>query len=174
MQPAVATVRPACARARLRLRNRRPRHRQNSRRFCRHVRVRVQLIRHFEPCTTDIYLHNDCAHVGLIVHAPVAVGSDDCGASTGTGGGVLRRCTIGCTISGEDRRSPNITRAPLLSVRDGGGVGDRGEGDSTGRGRCAACVRSLAWSWCRAGGGASCCAARTAWSMKLTWLSCRY
>ena len=33
--------------------------------------MRVQLIRHFKTCTTDIYLHKDCAHVGLIVHAPV-------------------------------------------------------------------------------------------------------
>ena len=35
------------------------------------VRVRVQIIRHFKACTTDIYLHNDCAHVGSSVHAPV-------------------------------------------------------------------------------------------------------
>ena len=35
------------------------------------VRVRVQLIRHFKPCTTDIYLHNECAHVGLSIRAPV-------------------------------------------------------------------------------------------------------
>ena len=34
--------------------------------------MRVQLIRHFKTCTTDIYLHKDCAHVGLIVHAPVS------------------------------------------------------------------------------------------------------
>ena len=35
------------------------------------LRVRVQIIRHFETCTTDIYLHHDCAHVGLSTHAPV-------------------------------------------------------------------------------------------------------
>ena len=35
------------------------------------VRVRVRLIRHFKTCTTDIYLQNECAHVGLSVHAPV-------------------------------------------------------------------------------------------------------
>ena len=34
------------------------------------TRVRVQLIRHFKTCTTDIYLQNDCAYVGLSVHAP--------------------------------------------------------------------------------------------------------
>ena len=27
------------------------------------LRVRLQLIRHVETCTTDIYLHNECAHV---------------------------------------------------------------------------------------------------------------
>ena len=37
------------------------------------IRVRVQLIRHFKTCTTDIYLQNECAHVGLSVHAPVYV-----------------------------------------------------------------------------------------------------
>ena len=37
------------------------------------VRVRVQLIRHFKTCKTDIYLQNKCAHVGLSVHAPVAL-----------------------------------------------------------------------------------------------------
>ena len=36
------------------------------------VQVRVQLIRQFKTCTTDIYLHNDCAHVELSVHAPVS------------------------------------------------------------------------------------------------------
>ena len=37
-----------------------------------HLRVRVQLIiRHLKTCTTDIYIHNDCAHVGLSIHAPV-------------------------------------------------------------------------------------------------------
>ena len=34
--------------------------------------VRVQLIRHFKTCTTDIYLQKDCAHVGLSVHAPAS------------------------------------------------------------------------------------------------------
>ena len=38
----------------------------------KYLRARVQLIRHFKICTTDIYLHNDCAHVGLSVHAPVS------------------------------------------------------------------------------------------------------
>ena len=33
--------------------------------------MRVQLIRHFKTCTTDSYLQNECAHVGLSVHAPV-------------------------------------------------------------------------------------------------------
>ena len=37
------------------------------------IRVRVQIIRHFKTCTTDIYLQNECAHVGLSVHAPVSV-----------------------------------------------------------------------------------------------------
>ena len=36
------------------------------------VWVRVQLIRHFKTCTTDIYLHIECEHVGLSIHAPVA------------------------------------------------------------------------------------------------------
>ena len=36
--------------------------------------MRVQLIRHFETCTTDIYIHNECAHVGLSVRAPVRFG----------------------------------------------------------------------------------------------------
>ena len=35
------------------------------------IRVRVQLIRHLKPCTNDIHLHNECAHVGLSIHAPV-------------------------------------------------------------------------------------------------------
>ena len=35
------------------------------------VRVRVQLIRTFKTCTTDIYLRNECAHVGLSIHAPL-------------------------------------------------------------------------------------------------------
>ena len=35
------------------------------------VRVRLQLIRHVKTCTTDIYLHNERAHVGLSTHAPV-------------------------------------------------------------------------------------------------------
>ena len=34
------------------------------------LRVRVQIIRHFKTCMTDIYLQNECAHVGLSVHAP--------------------------------------------------------------------------------------------------------
>ena len=38
------------------------------------IRVRVQ-IRHFKTCTTDIYLQNECAHVGLSVHAPEPCGS---------------------------------------------------------------------------------------------------
>ena len=37
------------------------------------IRVRLQLIRHFKTCTTDIYLHNECAHVGLSVDAPVYI-----------------------------------------------------------------------------------------------------
>ena len=37
------------------------------------IRVRLQLIRHFKTCTTDIYLHNECAHVGLSIDAPVRV-----------------------------------------------------------------------------------------------------
>ena len=41
------------------------------------IRVRVQLIRHFKTCTADIYLHNECAHVGLSIHAPVRVNSKD-------------------------------------------------------------------------------------------------
>ena len=45
------------------------------------IRVRVQLIRHFKPCTTDIFLHNECAHVGLSIHAPVDAGE---GARTET------------------------------------------------------------------------------------------
>ena len=36
-----------------------------------HLRVRVQLIRHLKTCTTDIYLNNDCAHVGSSIHAPI-------------------------------------------------------------------------------------------------------
>jgi len=41
--------------------------------ICKHasVRVRLQLILHFKTCTTDIYLHNECAHVGLSIDAPV-------------------------------------------------------------------------------------------------------
>ena len=35
------------------------------------VRVRVQLIRHLKTCTTDIFLHHECAHGRLSVHAPV-------------------------------------------------------------------------------------------------------
>ena len=35
------------------------------------LRVRVQIIRHVKTCMTDIYLQNECAHVGLSVHAPV-------------------------------------------------------------------------------------------------------
>ena len=35
------------------------------------IRVRVQIIRHLKTCTTDVYLQNECAHVGLSVHAPV-------------------------------------------------------------------------------------------------------
>eukprot|EP01048_Picozoa_sp_COSAG05_P007394 COSAG05_NODE_520_length_9047_cov_2.500224_10_plen_104_part_00 len=35
------------------------------------VRVRVQLIRHSKTCMTEIQLHNECAHVGLSIHAPV-------------------------------------------------------------------------------------------------------
>ena len=35
------------------------------------LRVRVQLIRHSKTCTTDIYIQNECAHVGLSIHAPV-------------------------------------------------------------------------------------------------------
>ena len=36
------------------------------------VRLRVHLIRHCnKACTTDVYLHHECAHVGLSVHAPV-------------------------------------------------------------------------------------------------------
>eukprot|EP01048_Picozoa_sp_COSAG05_P019806 COSAG05_NODE_3204_length_2245_cov_3.080615_3_plen_191_part_00 len=50
------------------------------------LRVRVQLIRHVKTCTTDIYLHNECAHVGLSVHAPVGptvmFGGSTTGAST--------------------------------------------------------------------------------------------
>ena len=34
------------------------------------VRVRVQLIRHLKTCTTDIYIQNECAHVGLSGNAP--------------------------------------------------------------------------------------------------------
>ena len=37
------------------------------------VRVRLQLIRHFKTCTTEIYLHNECAHVGLSIDAPVVL-----------------------------------------------------------------------------------------------------
>ena len=33
--------------------------------------MRVQLIRYFKTFTTDIYIQNDCAHVGLSVHVPV-------------------------------------------------------------------------------------------------------
>ena len=36
------------------------------------VRVRLQLIRHVKTCTTDIYLHNERAHVGLSGHAHLA------------------------------------------------------------------------------------------------------
>eukprot|EP01048_Picozoa_sp_COSAG05_P019805 COSAG05_NODE_3204_length_2245_cov_3.080615_2_plen_177_part_00 len=35
------------------------------------LRVRVQLIRHLKTCTADIYIHNECAHVGLSIHAPM-------------------------------------------------------------------------------------------------------
>ena len=35
------------------------------------LRVRVQIIRHVKSCTADIYIQNDCAHVGVSVHAPV-------------------------------------------------------------------------------------------------------
>ena len=46
VQPAVAAIGPACARTRLWLRDRRPRHRQNSRRrFCRHVRPHAICVR---------------------------------------------------------------------------------------------------------------------------------
>ena len=37
---------------------------------CTDIRVRVQLLRHFKTCTTDIELQNECAHVGLSVHVP--------------------------------------------------------------------------------------------------------
>ena len=39
-----------------------------------YIWVRLQLIRHVKTCTTDIYLHNECAHVGLSIDAPVCVG----------------------------------------------------------------------------------------------------
>ena len=29
------------------------------------IQLPLQLIRHFNTCTTDIYLQNECAHVGL-------------------------------------------------------------------------------------------------------------
>eukprot|EP01048_Picozoa_sp_COSAG05_P012670 COSAG05_NODE_1287_length_5276_cov_10.526173_4_plen_165_part_00 len=35
------------------------------------IRVRVQLIRHLKTCTTEVYIQNECAHVGLSIHAPV-------------------------------------------------------------------------------------------------------
>ena len=35
--------------------------------------MRVELIGHFKICMTDIYLQNECAHVGLSVHAPVHI-----------------------------------------------------------------------------------------------------
>ena len=37
------------------------------------VSMRVQIIRHCKTCMTDIYLQNECAHVGLSVHAPVCI-----------------------------------------------------------------------------------------------------
>ena len=42
-----------------------------------YLQVLVQLIRHFKTCTTDIYLQNECAHVGLSLHAPVVLCSND-------------------------------------------------------------------------------------------------
>ena len=42
--------------------------------------MRVELIGHFKPCMTDIYLHIWCAHGRLYPHAPVHVGGLD-GAS---------------------------------------------------------------------------------------------
>ena len=35
------------------------------------VRLRVQFTRQLKPCTTEIYLQNDCAHGRLYGHAPV-------------------------------------------------------------------------------------------------------
>ena len=43
----------------------------SERRIPANLRVRVQLIRHFQTCASDIHLQNECAHVGLSVHAPV-------------------------------------------------------------------------------------------------------
>ena len=34
------------------------------------IRARLQLIRHFKTRTNDIYLYNECAHVGLAIDAP--------------------------------------------------------------------------------------------------------
>ena len=45
--------------------------------------MRLQLIRHLKTCTTDIYLRNECARVGLSIDAPVskaAIAIDVCPA----------------------------------------------------------------------------------------------
>ena len=60
------------------------------------VRVRVQIIRHFKTCKTDIYLQNECAHVGLSVHAPVHELGLTCISSLR----VTRDCDNTCTTRG--------------------------------------------------------------------------
>ena len=48
---------------------------REDRRECARKRERgvcLPLIRHVKTCTTDIYLHNECAHVGLSIDAPRA------------------------------------------------------------------------------------------------------
>ena len=60
------------------------------------VRVRLQLIRHFKTCTTDIYLHNECAHVGLSIHAPVLV------PGRGEGGVPLPQGTLWDGLNGDE------------------------------------------------------------------------
>ena len=64
------------------------------------IRVRVQLIGHLKTCTTDIYIKNECAHVGLSIHAPVdivtAASMRDGG---GEGGGIPGYLVVLCHLA---------------------------------------------------------------------------
>ena len=76
------------------------------------VRVRVQLIRHFKTCKTDIYLQNKCAHVGLSVHAPVQLW-----AECGLGGGPHERVKAASAL--QRRRCGQRARACVcICLRD--------------------------------------------------------